>query len=82
MEPLTKYVMMKSSSDSANDSIAAANVSRDDQRQRQCEERAGRNGAEVDRSVLERPVESAHRARTVIAMKLISNAMCAMRMVV
>ena len=51
---------MKSSSDSANDSIAGGHDARNDQWQRHFEERACRAGPEVHRGVLQRPVESAH----------------------
>ena len=60
--PDTKYVMMKSSIDSANDSRNAARMPGHDQRQRDLEERARRRRAEVHRRVLERPVEAPRSA--------------------
>ena len=56
--PETKYVMMKSSIDSANDSRNGREDPGNDQRQRDPEERARRVRAEVHRRVLERPVEA------------------------
>ena len=61
--PETKYVMMKSSSDKANDEQRGREDPGRDERQRHLQERALRGRAEVHRGVLEGPVEAAHARR-------------------
>ncbi len=56
--PDTKYVMMKSSIDSANESSDAARMPGSDQRQRHLAEGARRRRTEIHRRILERPVEA------------------------